>query len=97
MHKFCITYQLICTIWANYVHMRGIDLGLQVEAKPGEQTAVWSISPSYAKLLSSSGGVTVCLARVKKEKNMEFVRTLTIAEILVFGAFLYVYLLRKSK
>ena len=68
--------------------MGGLGLDLQVEAEPEEQTAVWSISPSYAKLLSSSGEVTFCLARVKKEKNMEFVRTLTIAEILVFGAFL---------
>jgi len=48
-------------------------------------------------LLSSSGEVTHCLARVKKEKNMELVGTLTIAEILIFGACLYFYLLQKSK
>ena len=30
VHEFCKTYQLICTIQANYVHMVGLGLDLQV-------------------------------------------------------------------
>ena len=50
VHEFCITYQLICTIWANYMHMGEVGLDLQVEAEPEEQTAIWSISPKLCQI-----------------------------------------------
>ncbi len=77
--------------------MVGLILSPQVEAKPGEQTAVWSISPKLCQIAQFLWRGHVLPRQSKKGKNMELVRTLTIAEILVFGAVLYFYLLRKSK
>ena len=77
--------------------MLGLGLDLQVEAEPEEQTAIWSISPKLCQIAQFLWRGQIVASPELKGKNMDPVETLSVAETMVFGALLYVYLLKQLK